>query len=166
VSSAGEVEEAADQAPAGASVWERDLWDLLTKHVREEKHLLVTYSTLADETRSEAFAYLVNLLVEDEIRHHRIFAELAASLKIQAELGGESTIIPSMDFANADAAGVLEATEQLLGREEQDLRDLKRLENELHDVKDTTLWSLLIDLMQRDTQKHIAILRFARDHTG
>lgn len=166
MSGVGESEDAADEAPAGVSVWERDLWELLTKHVKEEKHLLATYTTLADETKSEAFAYLVNLLVEDEVRHHRIFAELAASLKIQAELGDQSPIIPAMDFANTDRAGVLEATELLLKREEQDLRDLRRLEGELHDVRDTTLWSLLIDLMQRDTQKHIAILRFARDHAG
>ena len=32
-------------------------------------------------------------------------------------------------------------------------------------MKDTSLWSLLVDLMERDTQKHIAILTFARNHT-
>ena len=50
--------------------------------------------------------------------------------------------------------------------EARDARELKRLQRELRDVKDTTLWSLLVDLMQRDTQKHIAILRFVRKHAG
>jgi hypothetical protein len=31
-------------------------------------------------------------------------------------------------------------------------------------VKDSSLWSLLVELMQRDTQKHIAILRFVTKH--
>ena len=44
----------------------------------------------------------------------------------------------------------------------QDPRELKKLQKELRDVKDTTLWSLLVDLMQRDTEKHIAILDFAQ----
>jgi rubrerythrin len=155
-----------EEAPVGASVWERDLWTLLTTHVREEGDLLAQYSAVARETKSEAFSYLVHLLIEDEIRHHRIFAELAASLKTQAELGGEPPIVPTMDFARVDSTAVLEATEQLMRSEQQDARDLKRLQRELSDVKDTTLWSLLVDLMQRDTQKHIAMLRFAKDHAG
>jgi hypothetical protein len=28
------------------------------------------------------------------------------------------------------------------------------------------LWSVLVELMERDTQKHIAILRFVRKHAG
>jgi rubrerythrin len=153
-----------DRAPAGASVLERDLWTHLTTHVREERDLLEQYSAVAHETRSKAFAYLVNLLIEDEIRHHRIFTELATSL--EAEMSGKVPIVPIMDFVSADRVAVLEATQQLMEKEEQDARELKRLQRELLDLKDTTLWSLLIDLMQRDTQKHIALLRFTKKHAG
>ena len=31
-------------------------------------------------------------------------------------------------------------------------------------MEDTTLWGLLVDIMRRDTDKHIAILKFARKH--
>ncbi len=48
--------------------------------------------------------------------------------------------------------------------EQKDARELKRLQRELRMVKDTSLWGLLVDLMQRDTRKHIAILRFVRNH--
>jgi rubrerythrin len=150
--------------PRGASSWELDLWTHLTSHVEAERGLLEQYSAVAEQSPSKAFSYLVKLLIEDEIRHHRLFTELAASLKTEAELTGEDPIIPYMDFVQADRAAMLDATKQLLANEEQDARELKRLQRELRDLKDTTLWSLLVDLMQRDTQKHVAILRFVRKH--
>jgi hypothetical protein len=38
------------------------------------------------------------------------------------------------------------------------------LEHDLKDVKDTSLWELLVELMQHDTEKHLAILRFVQKH--
>ena len=148
--------------PRGASAWELDLWNHLTSHVEAERGLLDEYSTVAEQSRSKAFRYLVKLLIEDEIRHHRIFTELAESLKAEAEMSGGEPIIPDMDFVQGDRAAVLAATKKLIESEEQDAHELQRLQRELRDVKDTTLWSLLVDLMQRDTQKHIAILHFVR----
>lgn len=69
-----------------------------------------------------------------------------------------------MDFDRSDAREVLAVTERLLKREKE-ASELKQLRRELHDVRDTTLWDLLIDLMQRDTDKHIAILHFVQKHT-
>jgi rubrerythrin len=150
----------------GASPWERDLWTHLTSHVETERGLLEEYSAVAERSPSKAFSYLVKLLIEDEIRHHRLFTELAKSLRTEAELSREDPVVPYMDFVQADRTAVLDATKQLITNEEQDARELKRLQHELREVKDTTLWSLLVDLMQRDTQKHIAILRFVRKHSG
>lgn len=155
-----------NESSAGPSAWERDLFAHLSSHVDAERGLLEEYSAVAERTESKAFAYLVNLLIEDEIRHHRIFTQLAQSIQSAAELGREDPIIPYMDFQRADRAAVLEGTRHLLEREEQDARELKRLQKEMRDVKDTTLWSLLVDLMRRDTDKHIAILRFVKDHAG
>jgi hypothetical protein len=155
-----------EKQPRGASPWELDLWTHLTSHVEAERGLLEAYSAVAEQSASKAFSYLVGILIEDEIRHHRLFIELAKSLKTEAELSGADPIIPNLDFARGDSAAVLDATKQLMASEEQDAQELKRLQSELRDVKDTTLWSLLVDLMQRDTQKHIAILRFVKKHAG
>ena len=35
---------------------------------------------------------------------------------------------------------------------------------ELHGVKDTTMWHLLVRLMEMDTSKHLEILQFVRKH--
>jgi len=150
--------------PSGASPWEVDLWTHLTSHVEAERGLLEEYSVVAEQSPSKAFTYLVNLLIEDEIRHHRLFIELAESLTTEAELRQEDPIVPYIDFVTTDRAAVLDATKRLLENEEQDARELKRLQRELRDVKDSSLWSLLVDLMQRDTQKHIAVLRFVKKH--
>jgi rubrerythrin len=150
--------------PIGASPWEREIFDHLTEHIVQERGLLEEYVNAAKETESEALAYLINLLVEDERRHHGLFKQLAQSLKSTAELRSDSPEVPRLDFDRENRAEVLEVTGRLLKREESDLRELKRLRKELTDVKDTTLWGLLVELMKRDTDKHIAILRFAHGH--
>lgn len=150
--------------PIGASTWERDLFDHLIGHVTQERVLLEEYERAAGSTESKALAYLVNLLLGDERRHHAIFEQLACSLKSSAELRGDSPDVPRLDFDADNRAEVLEVTAQLLKRERQDLKELKRLHRELSDVKDTTLWDLLVELMERDTDKHIAILEFVRRH--
>ncbi len=54
-------------------------------------------------------------------------------------------------------------TDQLLEAERADARDLKQLAKNMKDVRETTLWGLLLELMQDDTSKHIKILQFIRD---
>jgi len=158
--------EMTSESSAGPSVWERDLYAHLTSHVEAERGLLEEYSLVAQESPSIAFRYLVNLLIEDEIRHHRIFTDLAESLKTDALLEGKDPVVPNLDFNRANSNAVLDLTERLLQRERQDADELRRLQRELRVVKDTSLWSLLVDLMERDTQKHIAILRFVKKHAG
>ncbi len=150
--------------PVGASAWERGLFGHLTEHIVEERGLLEEYANIAEATASNALAYLIKLLMADERRHHLIFEQLAHSLKTSAEMRDGSPAVPRLDFQADDRVEVLEVTARLLDREEQDLRELRRLRRELRDVEDTTLWGLLVELMERDTDKHIAILAFVRRH--
>lgn len=149
------------EPPVGASVWEADLYRLLTSHVANERGLLEAYAAAARDTGSEALRYLVDLLIDDEKRHHRLFMELAASLKSESELSPDSPVVPRLDFSKTNAAAVLDASASLMANERNDLHELKELKKRLKDVEDTTLWSLLVDIMMRDTEKHIAVLAFA-----
>lgn len=149
-----------NEAWAGPSATDRALYAHLTNHVAAERTLLEEYREIAEHTKSKAFRYLVRLLIEDEIRHHKIFSELAESLETTALMKANQPVVPYIDFAQADRAGVLEATERLFDHENQDARELKRLRREIRKTKDHSLNGLLVELMQRDTQKHIAILRF------
>lgn len=150
----------------GASVWEETLFEHLTSHERNERDLLVEYQEAAKSSGSPAFAYLVSLIVEDEIRHHRLFADLAESLRTDAEMRPEEPKIPRLDGWGPDPAHVVELTDRLIQHERQDLRLLHRLRREMGDVTDTTLWELLVRLMEADTSKHIEILEFARRHAS
>ena len=158
------VETDPSQAPVGASVWARDLWGHLTEHGVREGELLEAYVEAAQRTGSEALRYVVDLLADDERRHHRQFSELAASLKADAELDPAGPAIPRLDFHHAGDA-VRDVTRHLIAQERADLAALKRLRRQLRDVEDTTLWALLVDQMEYDTLKHIALLEFVDDHT-
>jgi hypothetical protein len=153
-----------NETSSGPSAWDREIFNHLTSHVQTERGMLEEYSAIADKTHSEAFRYLVDLLIEDETRHHRIFQEIADSLKTTSLGEGTKPAVPNLDFRLADSAEVREGTNILLEKELEDLVELKRLKRELRDVNDTTLWGLLIELMQRDTDKHIAILHFVQKH--
>lgn len=154
-----------------------DLYAHLTDR-EAERGLLEEYRIAAEKSPSKALRYLINLLIEDEIRHRRIFAELVESVhttEAQQTVGeGDAAepaepIVPNIDFSPldpTDQAAIVDLTEKLLQKERQDEQELKRLQREFRDVKDTTLWSLLVDLMVRDTQTHMAILTFARKHAG
>ena len=150
--------------PVGASVWDREMFTYLTEHVVRERVMLQDYIAAADSTGSKALAYVVGLLVDDERRHHRFFTEIASSLKTEAELSSEEPAVPRLDFHHADVTELRAVTARLLDNERDDLKELKRLRKDLADVRETTLWGLLVDLMVRDTEKHIAILEFVKDH--
>lgn len=150
----------------GASVWEQEIYDHVTEHVSTEGRLLDEYQRLAqDESMSPAFRYLANLIIEDERRHHKYFNELAESIRMAAELRVQDAPIPLLGSLRKDRERVLEATERLLEAERQDARDLKALAKQMRDVRDTTLWVLLVDLMEHDTEKHMKILRFVKEHS-
>ena len=147
--------------PKGASVWEAEMFGHLVDHIEHEGHLLEEYQEAATSTESEALAYVIGLVIEDERRHHQLFRSLAQTLKQEAELTSGTPEIPYLDFGRADALQVRDITKRLLRSEENDAQELKRLHNELHDFRDTTLWDLLVTIMRRDTDKHIAMLEFA-----
>jgi rubrerythrin len=153
-----------NSSAAGPSAWARELHVHLTSHVEIERGMLDEYRSAAQASSSKAFEYLVNLLIEDEMRHHRIFLELADSLETISLRPGADPQVPYLDFNRTNKEAVLDLTEKLLEKEQQDALELKRLQREMRDVKDTSIWGLLVDLMERDTQKHIAILKFVKKH--
>ena len=161
----GRMEDRQLSRPRGASVWELQMFEHLTGHTRREGAMLADYAELAATTESNALRYVINMLLEDEQRHHRYFDELATSLKSEAEFSADEPAVPRLDLDRADPVELGEVTTRLLENEQADARELRRLRKELRDVKDTTLWVLLIDVMLCDTEKHVEILEFIRRHT-
>ena len=148
----------------GASVWEQEVYDFVSGHVATEGAILDEYQRLAeDPSGSPAFRYLAGLILADERRHHQIFNDLAESIRQMAELRMDDEPIPSVHGLKADRERVIATTEQLLETERADARELKQLAKKLKDVSETTMWGLLVELMQDDTAKHVKILKFIHE---
>ncbi|HUY06352.1 MAG TPA: hypothetical protein VMU99_03715 [Acidimicrobiales bacterium] len=148
----------------GASVWERELYEHLTSHANNEQKILEEYQSASADSGSVVFEYLVGLIVKDEIRHHSWFEELASTVRTDAEFRPEEPAIPRLTHWGAHPKELAELTEKLLQQERSDSRQLKQLEKQLKFQKDTTLWQLLVKLMEIDTDKHIEILNFVKSH--
>jgi hypothetical protein len=148
----------------GASTWEQQLYDHVSQHAYSEATILDAYATLVeDQTISSAFRYLAGLILADERRHHDMFRDLAETIRHASQLDVDGAPIPPIAGLRADRDRVLELTERLIDVEEQDAAELKVLTKELKDVRNTTMWTLVVDLMRDDTEKHLKILRFIRD---
>ena len=109
----------------GASVWEEELYGHLISHVDNERDILVGYQQAAAESGSPAFRYLASLIIEDEIRHHRIFDDLAEALRADAELRPETPQVPRLDGWGPNRERILALTESLIAQEEHDAQELR-----------------------------------------
>ncbi len=147
----------------GASVWEQELYDHLTSHVEHERAVLAAYEALARDTSVPAFSYLAGLILDDERRHHQLLADLAETIRSSAELTGEPAPIPGLLHFGEEAERIVEQTERFLALEEEDNRELQRLRRQLRDVRDTTPWQLVVELIEHDNAKHRRILSFIKD---
>jgi hypothetical protein len=137
--------------------------EILETHGEREGAALAAYERVAEDSSvGGAVQYLVRLILEDEQRHHRVFAEMANELKSFVwELEVEPRVPAMVDHPDPK---LLEETKRLLAFEKSDARELRQLRKALRSSPRSSLQPLLVDLMLRDTAKHISILEFVRDH--
>ena len=150
----------------GGSVESHELVDLLTRHGSEEGALLERYQRFIHDAPTTDVRYLVQLIIEDERRHHRLLTELANAI---AWGSSEWSPDPAMPTVAAPVDGdegqaLLRETQLLLQSEKRDRIELKRLRKRLRSYAKTTMWTLVVDLMLLDTEKHTRILEFIVDH--
>jgi hypothetical protein len=148
----------------GGEPWQQALYRRLMSHADDQRELLAGYQKVADESHSGAFRYLASLLVEDELRHQRFMSEMARTLQTEVDCRREERAIPPVGQWGFERDHIVELTERFLALEGYDGRELRDLGRDLEGVKDTTVWQLLVRLMEADTDKHIQILRFVNQH--
>jgi hypothetical protein len=136
---------------------------MLETHGEREGSALASYERVAGESSAGgAVQYLVRLILEDERRHHRVFAEMANELKSFVwEVAVEPRTPAMVDRQDPE---LLQETKRLLAFEKGDAKELRQLRKALRHVPRSSLQPLLVDLMLHDTAKHISILEFIRDH--
>lgn len=145
----------------GASPIQQKLYDHLTSHVEDEREVLLAYEALADSTESKAFKYVATLILEDERRHHQVLAALAEAVHSSAQISGDPGPVPHLDIYK-DRESILDATDRLLKVEDEDRRQLKALAKEMEVFEGTTLWPVMVKVMQADNDKHRMLLEFVR----
>jgi hypothetical protein len=106
-------------------------------------------------------SFIAQLIGEDEARHHHLFLEWIETIKALAELREAPDGIPHVDYRPVDPE-TIRMVDRLLDFEEADLVEAKRLRHDLRDVRTSTLWGMIIELVIADTKKHIGVLKVLR----
>lgn len=152
--------------PPGLSVIEAGLYRHLIEHVSSEAELIAAYRERAEAPDTpEAARYLIRLVLEDEERHHRLLHEIVTALGNDMAWRHDPDAVPNLPFGPPDRA-IAEVTHRFLAAERTDRKQLRALRKELRPFRDTSLWALLVELMEHDTAKHIRILTFIADHVA
>ncbi len=123
----------------GASVSTRSLVELIARHGAEEGRLLATYEDLASTTTDEGLRYMIDLILEDERRHHRLLEEIANSLAWGSVSGSPEDSTP--EIPRALEGELLAQTKRLRKAEQSDYRELRRIRRRLRPFAGTTLWA-------------------------
>jgi rubrerythrin len=126
-------------------------------HVRQETSFLEEYERLVEQVGDAGIAFLLRMILDDERRHHALFEEMS-----KAARGVEDALPAAPAPDAATAAALLEPTERFLAAERDDQVTLRRLRKELKPARGDTLWPLLVELMEIDTEKHIRVLEYLR----
>lgn len=141
-------------------VWAQQLAHYLQEHMDTEREALREYAHLAEETKSDQVRFLINMILDDEVRHHRIFQDMVNW--IRAEHSQRSDIESRIGFGASSSGDerehLLEMTERMLRLEREDETELRELDKIVVEVADTAWWSALVDSMRHDTRKHIMLL--------
>jgi hypothetical protein len=140
--------------------WWAEISHEFQAHVREEAQFLHAYRELADGIADEGVRLLIELIVDDEERHHALMARIAAAAR--GDLGEDALSAPDLSADELDR--LLPPTEQFLEAEREDRRRLQELARTLRPLQDENLWPLLVELMEMDTRKHVRILEYLRHH--
>jgi hypothetical protein len=143
------------------SLSERELLELLESHAEHETEALHSYEELAGGSPDEHVRYVAALLLDDERRHHQLLAEMANRVRGDAEWRPLEPSVPHLGVSH-DRAGLLDLTAQLMKTERHDLRRIRTLKRRLRRQRYQSLLSLVADILEFDTRKHIHMLAFLR----
>lgn len=129
----------------------------LQRHVDDEQEMLVAYGTLLRQSENAPVRYLLDLLLEDERRHHRILIEMLNQFRSSEDAVEPEKHVPWMT-PRSDPE-IAAATRKLRRSERADLRELRSLRRRLKFLRRGSLNGVLVDAFILDTRKHLGYLR-------
>ena len=136
---------------------------MLERHAEAEGEVLDSYRQIAERSSAgDAIQYLVQLILDDERRHHDVFVQMANRTR---SFMWEVPVEPSLPaMPKRSDPELLRETERLLAFEKRDTKELRDLRKTLRHGSKASLDPLMVELMLHDTAKHIAILEYIKSH--
>ncbi len=155
----GPSDEAAHEfAQARASPRDAALLRDLEDHLEHENEILDEYRRFANESNDPPVKYLIELILEDEARHHRVFVEMVNQLRTGLWLVEQGPRVPWMSTSR-EPETLARAIKRLRTFERADLRRLRRLGRDLGVLRRESLNGVLVEALKLDTRKHLAYLK-------
>lgn len=139
------------------------LLDAVERHAIAEKDALAQYEYLRTASGDPVIALVMQLILEDEERHHGLLKRIEATLRDAVNWTHSPDALPVSEPPQQPVTKALVDTARaLLDEEHTGARYLRDLAHRHKDVS-PGLQSLLIEMMAMDSEKHARLLQFVRD---
>lgn len=142
------------------------LHQVLDAHVRAEAESLSTYLALAGSLEDPVAQVLLQLLTEDEDRHHKLLRRMAETLRDKLYWTYSFEALPTGGpAASSRTAENVAALKALVAQEHDSSEQFRRLARDCGTVGDG-LFALLLEMMASDSEQHARTLRFLQQRLG
>ena len=128
-------------------------------HVASEEESLTEYQHMVDTTPDPVVKLLMRLLLEDEKTHHRLLKRIAVSLSDELQWTRSSDALPAGAVPSGGNAETIARLREWIRHESEDARHMRRAAKQNSDLY-SGLFTLLMEAMAADSQKHERFLRF------
>jgi len=139
------------------------LLDAVQRHAIAEQDSLAQYEYLRTASGDPVIALVMQLILDDEERHHGLLKRIETTLRDALEWTHSPAALPESASPRLPAQPDLVETASALIKEERTgahyLRELAQRDNHAS----AGLQSLLIEMMAMDSDKHARLLQFVHD---
>jgi len=154
------VESRGHDRQQGSVEW---LLDAVERHALAEEDALTQYEYLRTASGDPVVGLVMQLILDDEARHHRLLKRIEASLRDAIDWTRSPEALPlSTSPEPPVTASLVETASALIKEEHTGARFLRDLAHRDKDVG-AGLQSLLIEMMAMDSDKHARLLQFVHD---
>lgn len=152
--------ELGEMGPSEISEVER-IMNEFEAHESEEGKFTRQYKEIAERSKNPLVKFLLQLIVSDEEKHQAVTHAIVSTLRSSLSWTKSPDAISGLYDLGEDGKQLLSLTEGFIRLEREGIREYKKLIKESKHYYQG-LFSLLLESMIRDSEKHIEILEFLR----
>ncbi len=130
-------------------------------HESEEGKFTRQYKEIAERSKNPLVKFLLQLIISDEEKHHAVTHAMVSTLKGDLTWTKPEDAIRGLYDLGKDGEQLLSLTEGFIRLEREGIKEYKKLIKESKHYYQG-LFSLLLESMICDSEKHIEILEFLR----